>query len=107
MSHAQERQCGIIVPQPRQCLTTKLRPSARGISDVIDSILKDSTRMKVIIHHNPRCGTSRKTLKILQDSGHKIVVNKYLTPPPSRAELARLYQRAGITPRDGLRTKEP
>ena len=27
--------------------------------------------------------------------------------PPSRDELARLYQRAGITPREGLRAKEP
>ena len=63
--------------------------------------------MKAIIHHNPRCGTSRKTLEILQDSGHDIVVNEYLTTPPGRDELARLYRRAGITPRDGLRAKEP
>ena len=63
--------------------------------------------MKAIIHHNPRCGTSRKALEILKDSGLEIVVNEYLITPPSRAELARLYSRAGITPRDGLRTKEP
>ena len=34
------------------------------------------------------------------------MVNEYLTTPPSRAELARLYDRAGITPREGLRAKE-
>jgi arsenate reductase len=34
------------------------------------------------------------------------VVN-YLDTPPSRAELARLYARAGLTPRDGLRRGEP
>ena len=34
-------------------------------------------------------------------------VHEYLKNPPSRDELARLYERAGIRPRDGLRAKEP
>jgi arsenate reductase (glutaredoxin) len=63
--------------------------------------------MKVTIYHNPLCGTSRKTLEIIKDFGHEIVVNEYLTTLPDRAELARLYNRAGITPREGLRAKEP
>jgi arsenate reductase len=63
--------------------------------------------MKAKIHHNPMCGTSRKTLEILQDSGVEFVVNEYLKTPPSRDELIRLYNRAGITPREGLRAKEP
>ena len=32
---------------------------------------------------------------------------EYLKNPPSKDELKRLYARAGITPRDGLRAKEP
>ena len=63
--------------------------------------------MKVTIHHNPMCGTSRKTLEILQESGADVTVNEYLKSPPSREELKRLYERAGISPRDGLRAKEP
>ena len=63
--------------------------------------------MKALIHHNPACGTSRKTLEILRESGADVTVNAYLETPPDRAELKRLYQRAGITPRDGLRAKEP
>ena len=63
--------------------------------------------MKVTIHHNPSCGTSRKTLEILRDSGADVTVNEYLKTPPSRAELERLYARAGITPREGLRAKDP
>lgn len=63
--------------------------------------------MKVTIHHNPMCGTSRKTLEILQDSGADVTVNEYLKSPPSRDELKRLYGRAGISPREGLRAKEP
>ena len=63
--------------------------------------------MKVTIHHNPLCGTSRKTLEILNESGAEVTINEYLKTPPSRAELTRLYARAGIRPRDGLRAKEP
>jgi arsenate reductase len=35
-----------------------------------------------------------------------VTVVEYLKYPPARDELRRLYQRAGITPRDGLRAKE-
>ncbi len=63
--------------------------------------------MKALIHHNPACGTSRKTLEILHESGAEVSVNEYLSMPPDRAELQRLYQRAGISPREGLRAKEP
>ena len=63
--------------------------------------------MKALIHHNPACGTSRKTLEILQESGADVTINEYLANPPARAELKRLYERAGISPREGLRAKEP
>ena len=63
--------------------------------------------MKATIYHNPLCGTSRKTLEILREEGADPQVIEYLRSPPSRAELVRLYQRAGITPREGLRAKEP
>jgi len=63
--------------------------------------------MKALIHHNPACGTSRKTLEILRESGADVTVNHYLDNPPDRSELKRLYQRAGMTPRDSLRAKEP
>ena len=63
--------------------------------------------MKATIYHNPMCGTSRKTLDILRDSGCDVQVHEYMKNPPSRDELIRLYRRAGISPRDGLRAKEP
>ena len=62
--------------------------------------------MRAVIYHNPMCGTSRKTLEILRDSGCDIWINEYLKSPPSRDELKRLYARAGISPREGLRSKE-
>jgi arsenate reductase len=62
--------------------------------------------MKATIYHNPRCGTSRRTLEILEEAGAEIEVVDYLKQPPSVAELRRLYARAGITAREGLRARE-
>lgn len=62
--------------------------------------------MNATIWHNPACGTSRKTLAILQDHpGLTLTVIEYLKTPPSREVLAALYRTAGISPRDGLRTR--
>lgn len=63
--------------------------------------------MNVTIYHNPLCGTSRKTLEIIREGGNEPNVVEYLKAPPSRDELKQLYDRAGISPRDGLRAKEP
>ena len=63
--------------------------------------------MKATIYHNPACGTSRKTLEILQNEGADVSVVEYLKSPPTREELKSLYDRAGISPREGLRAKEP
>jgi arsenate reductase len=64
--------------------------------------------MKATIWHNPRCSTSRKTLEILQNEpGVEVEVIEYLKTPPSKATLAALYARAGITAHEGLRSKEP
>lgn len=62
--------------------------------------------MKATIYHNPMCGTSRKTLEILRDSGFDVWIHEYMKNPPTRDELVRLYDKAGISPREGLRAKE-
>lgn len=63
--------------------------------------------MKATIFHNPMCGTSRKTLEILHRSGALVIIREYLKDPPTRDELIRLYDLAGITPREGLRANGP
>jgi arsenate reductase (glutaredoxin) len=63
--------------------------------------------MKATIFHNPMCGTSRKTLDILREAGCDVWIHEYMKNPPSRDELVRLYDRAGISAREGLRSKEP
>jgi len=62
--------------------------------------------MKATIWHNPNCGTSRKTLAILQETpGVELTVVEYLKTPPSAAKLAQLYRDAGLTPQQGLRLR--
>ena len=62
--------------------------------------------MKATIWHNPKCGTSRKTLAILEEMpGVDLTVIEYLKNPPTRAKLAQLYKDAGITPQEGLRIR--
>ena len=62
--------------------------------------------MKATIWHNPACGTSRKTLAILEETpGVTLTVVEYLKHPPSTAKLTQLYRDAGITPQQGLRLR--
>ncbi|WOE75991.1 arsenate reductase (glutaredoxin) [Alterisphingorhabdus coralli] len=62
--------------------------------------------MKATIWHNPKCGTSRKTLAILEEQPDvELTVVQYLKDPPTREKLAQLYTDAGITPREGLRVR--
>ena len=62
--------------------------------------------MKATIWHNPNCGTSRKTLALLEEApGVDVTVIEYLKNPPTRDKLEQLYHDAGITPQEGLRTR--
>lgn len=62
--------------------------------------------MKATIWHNPDCGTSRKTLAILENlSRVELTVIEYLKQPPTAQKLAQLYRDAGITPQRGLRLR--
>ena len=61
--------------------------------------------MTITIYHNPACGTSRNVLAMIRNSGEEPRVIEYLKTPPSRAELANLIARMGITPRQLLRRK--
>ncbi|MBK8286601.1 MAG: arsenate reductase (glutaredoxin) [Ahniella sp.] len=62
--------------------------------------------MKATIWHNPACGTSRKTLAILEETpGVEVTVVEYLKSPPSAEKLGQLYKSAGLTPQQGLRLR--
>ncbi len=61
--------------------------------------------MKATIWHNPACGTSRKTLALLQEHGCEVEIVEYLKHPPTRDKLAQLFRDAGMTPAEGLRLR--
>ena len=63
--------------------------------------------VKATIWHNPRCSKSRAALALLDEAGIDVAVVEYLKSPPSRAELADMFARADIAPRDGLRADAP
>ncbi|SPJ27118.1 arsenate reductase (glutaredoxin) [Falsiruegeria mediterranea] len=62
--------------------------------------------MKIVIHHNPACGTSRNVLQIILDAGYDPVVVEYLDTGWTRPQLQALFAAAGITPRQALRTSK-
>ncbi|MEC3912049.1 arsenate reductase family protein [Sphingobium sp. CR2-8] len=60
--------------------------------------------MKATIWHNTKCGTSRKTLAILEDTpGVEVEVIDYLKTPYTRAKIAQLIADAGLTPAEAIR----
>jgi len=60
--------------------------------------------MKATIWHNPNCGTSRKTLAILEETpGVEVEVIEYLKHPYAREKLAQLIRDAGLTPVQAIR----
>ncbi|MBO9671569.1 MAG: arsenate reductase (glutaredoxin) [Sphingobium sp.] len=63
--------------------------------------------MRATIWHNPRCTKSRETLAILESTpGVEVEIVEYLKAPPTRETLASLFERAGMTPREGMRKGE-
>ena len=61
--------------------------------------------MSIVIYHNPSCGTSRNTLRMIRQSGEEPEVIEYLKTPPSRERLVQLIAAMGMSPRQLLREK--
>ena len=62
--------------------------------------------MDATIYHNPRCTKSRQALARLEEAGATVTVVKYLDQVPSKAELTKLIDDAGLTVRQAVRTRE-
>ncbi|MDZ4094435.1 MAG: arsenate reductase family protein [Paracoccaceae bacterium] len=59
--------------------------------------------MRVVIHHNPGCGTSRNVLEILRTAGYAPEIIDYLQTGWTRAQLLGLFAAAGLTAHQALR----
>ena len=60
----------------------------------------------LIIYHNPRCSKSRSALGLLEARQVPLRVVEYLKEPPSRAELAALRRKLGLSPGEWVRKNE-
>jgi arsenate reductase (glutaredoxin) len=64
--------------------------------------------MKVVIHHNPDCGTSRNVVALVEACGYTPTIIEYLKTGWTEPQLLALFAAAGLSPRDALReTKSP
>ncbi|APG63827.1 arsenate reductase (glutaredoxin) [Sphingorhabdus lutea] len=61
--------------------------------------------MKATIWHNPKCGTSRKTLAILEESGVDLTIIEYLKDGFNKEKLRQLIKEADMTPQSILRVR--
>ena len=62
--------------------------------------------MQATIWHNPACGTSRKTLALLQaEPGLEVVIVDYLKTGFAEAKLRQLLADAGLSPAAALRLR--
>jgi arsenate reductase len=58
------------------------------------------------IYHNSRCSKSREGLKVLENSGKKFEVVKYLEDVPTKDELRNVISCLGIKPINLVRKSE-
>jgi arsenate reductase len=59
----------------------------------------------ITIYHNPKCGTSRNALAMIQAAGYGPEVVEYVKAGWTRPQLAQILAQMGAAPRDVMRTK--
>ena len=61
---------------------------------------------EVTIYQKPTCSTCRQAVQILQESGTTFKAVNYYEKLFTKAQLKNLLKKAGLSPKDILRTKE-
>lgn len=61
---------------------------------------------KLTIYQKPTCSTCRQAIQIIKDSGAAFTAINYYEQRFTKAQLKALLKKAGLSPRDILRTKE-
>ena len=63
-----------------------------------------ATKFPITVYHNPKCGTSRGVIEIIQAAGHKPQIIEYLKVGWTKKQLKELFAAAGLKPREAVRT---
>ncbi len=58
------------------------------------------------IYQKPTCTTCRQAVQLLKESGKPFTAINYYEQPFTKAQLKRVLKKAGLSPKDVLRTKE-
>ena len=61
---------------------------------------------KLTVYQKPTCSTCRQAVQLLKDSGTPFTAINYYEERFTSSELKALLKKAGLTPREVLRTKE-
>ena len=61
---------------------------------------------EVTIYQKPTCSTCRQAVQLLKESGKPFTAINYYEKPFTKAQLKSLLKKAGLSPKDILRTKE-
>lgn len=60
----------------------------------------------ITIYQKPTCSTCREAIRLLKDSGKPFTSINYYEQPFTKEQLKGLLEKAGLSPKDVLRTKE-
>ncbi|MEK6585827.1 MAG: arsenate reductase (glutaredoxin) [Nitrospirota bacterium] len=60
----------------------------------------------ITIYHKPTCTTCRQAVQMLKDSGKPFMAINYYEQSFTKAQLKAILKKAGLSPKDVLRTKE-
>jgi arsenate reductase len=61
---------------------------------------------EVTIYQKPTCSTCRQAVQLLKESGKSFTAINYYEKPFTKSQLRNLLKKAGLSPKDILRTKE-
>ena len=61
---------------------------------------------KLVIYQKPTCSTCRQAVQLLKDSGKPFTAVNYYEERFTSSQLKALLKKAGLSPRDILRSKE-
>lgn len=60
----------------------------------------------ITIYHKPTCTTCRQAVQLLKDSGTPFTAVNYYEQTFTKDQLKKIVKKAGLSPKDVLRTKE-
>ena len=61
---------------------------------------------EITIYQKPTCSTCRQAVQLLQESGKPFKAVNYYEKPFTKAQLKSLLRKAGLSPKEIVRTKE-